>query len=262
MADNISSNRWCEGYLVRYFVPALFGFFAVRWILYQYPGVVSVTFLNNGNSVSPIDVIDSAFLVAAGFLYCYIASYPILVFHATRVLDFERYGEESTKLYLNPYLSSIVLCIIVYLISICYCFDHNRWTICYYLLLLCLVAYAFVQCYRVYLCYKTKNPYNISVAYAYTSKLSNERTAFVRSDTQDKSSDVSETYRHLREHGNTAFIVLLETTLCPVVYVALGSGESLSPIQWLVPIVLIWIVPSVFIHWFAQHLERRFSKYS
>ncbi|MGH9494277.1 MAG: hypothetical protein ACRD3B_04705 [Candidatus Sulfotelmatobacter sp.] len=72
-----------------------------------------------------------------------------------------------------------------------------------------------------------------------------------------------DTYRHLREHGNSAFIFLLELVLAGLVYCVV-SKPGQTPSRELSGVGLlfgIWAVPSAFIHLLAQHLERRFSQY-
>lgn len=277
MSETVSSNRWWEGYLVRYFVPALFGIFVVKWILSYHQGDISGLFLNDRSLFASLDVVATIFLAAIGFLYCYIASYPVLVFHATRVVDFKN-KKIATLYFFNPYSSSLVMCLLSYLVM-CWYKSGLSWLCAYLLMLVIVMSYSFFQCWRLYRCYVEKRleadssntTKDYSLAYAYAEILSRKRirsASFVGPENETRSedlhenrSDIPETYRHLREHGNTAFIVLLEIALCPVVFVALDGGNALSPVQWLVPVLVIWITPSVFVHWFAQHLERTFSTF-
>ncbi len=72
-----------------------------------------------------------------------------------------------------------------------------------------------------------------------------------------------DTYRHLREHGNSAFIFLLELVLAALAFCVVAKPGQ-SPANQLSAIGLlfaIWALPSVFVHLLAQHLERRFSRY-
>jgi len=72
-----------------------------------------------------------------------------------------------------------------------------------------------------------------------------------------------DTYRHLREHGNSAFIFLLELGLTALVYCVIANSERSAPEQlgMIAVLLAIWAVPSVLVHLIAQHLERRFSHY-
>jgi hypothetical protein len=72
-----------------------------------------------------------------------------------------------------------------------------------------------------------------------------------------------DTYRHVREHGNSAFIFLLEIVLAALCYCVL-TGPGQEPNRKLAEIGIlfgIWALPSAFVHLLAQHLERRFSRY-
>ncbi|MHC1751356.1 hypothetical protein [Humidesulfovibrio sp.] len=284
MAEQNGSNRWWEGYLVRYFVPALFGIYIVRWILSFASQDSVLLFVNSTNVVSRIDSFSLAFLVGCGFLFCYIASYPVLVFHATRVLDFGDYGNSLSSIFSNPYVSTLLLCVVCNF-SMLYVPNILGWTVAYCIIFLSVCLFSLVQCYRLYKCYSLQKKYagqfndKASVGYAYTFKLAQRRT---KSSTEQSTvnvpdqengkdnfkrkvktmafySDISESYRHLREHGNTAFIVLLEMTLCPVVIAAIAKENAADSLNFLVPVLIVWIVPSVLVHWYAQHIERSFS---
>ncbi|MDE3186031.1 MAG: hypothetical protein KGM96_00735, partial [Acidobacteriota bacterium] len=116
-----------------------------------------------------------------------------------------------------------------------------------------------------------------SIAYAYLRKLSERRAVItqekakpndeekvkgrikeivtIRKDEQD----LVDSYRHLREHGNTALIVLLELALSPVLYLVLEDQSRPAAQVLFVGVLVLWVFPSVLIHGLAQHLERRFS---
>jgi hypothetical protein len=72
-----------------------------------------------------------------------------------------------------------------------------------------------------------------------------------------------ETYRHLREHGNSAFILLMEIALAALAYCVIAKPGQ-SPTHQLAAIGVlfaVWATPSMFVHLISQHLERRFSRY-
>jgi len=106
------ANRWWENYLVRYLMPSI-------------AGTIIVLSLTDGKPlrsllVLPLDAtkIDATGAVLAfvyGNLFCYIASYPILVFHATRVLDFADGSGRSKPWIPLPYLYTVGLGIYVVL---------------------------------------------------------------------------------------------------------------------------------------------------
>jgi hypothetical protein len=89
MSTGYGTTRWWEYYAVRYLMPSVAGVAIVKWLC-----------SHGGNKLLPLlslplagERIDSASLILLflyGNLFCYVASYPILVFHATRVLDFAK----------------------------------------------------------------------------------------------------------------------------------------------------------------------------
>ena len=74
--------------------------------------------------------------------------------------------------------------------------------------------------------------------------------------------ELIETYRHLREHGNSSFIFLLElgfAALLSCVIKAVDSGQEQLAIAAL--LFGLWTASAMFVHFLAQRLERQFSQY-
>ena len=72
-----------------------------------------------------------------------------------------------------------------------------------------------------------------------------------------------DTYRHQREHGNSAFIFLLEIVLAALAYCVITKpGQTPSQQITAVGVLFaIWALPAVFVHLLGQHFERRFSQF-
>lgn len=84
-----NENRWWENYLVRYLVPSIAGMFILMWLnknagckLEEYLPMLAFEKSKDFNTANLVC------WLLFGTLYCYIASYPILVFHAVRVKFF------------------------------------------------------------------------------------------------------------------------------------------------------------------------------
>jgi hypothetical protein len=277
MPEGSGGTRWWENYLVRYFLPSIIGMLIVLWLeRFSGASLYIPPFL-------PADWKDfgTAHLILwllFGSLYCYIASYPALVFHATRILDFENVvGRFEGMPYslLNPYILSVAFAISA---GVCAYRDSISSAA------ICVALFAGLQIARIWIVYSIQGPFGLkkdfgaefraSLAYAYLRKLSKRRADFV-TETKKKggssgseelatsadAKDLVDSYRHLREHGNTALIVLLEIALCPVLYLVLETQDG-APHKILFSAVLaLWVLPSVLIHGLAQHLERRFSRF-
>jgi len=271
MPEDSPSNRWWENYLVRYFLPALAGMLIVSWLqsnsgLRNYiPKLLPDNWKDFGTA-------HLALWLLLGSLYCYIASYPALVFHATRVLDFrDSFGRVAKWPYwaLNPYAWSTIFAILG---AICICLDTVPGAIA------SVALFAALQIARIFVASSIFGPFGLketvggkdgaSIAYAYLRVLSERRANTIREKkdprrpnttiTKDEK-DIVDSYRHLREHGNTALIVLLEFSLCPMLYLILENQDGPLRKVLFVLVLTLWILPSVLIHFLAQHLERRFS---
>ncbi len=81
-----TSNRWWENYLVRYLMPSIAGVVIVSW-LSDIAGPYFRTLLFLPAPPNSLDASALTLLFLYGNLFCYIASYPVLCFHASRVLD-------------------------------------------------------------------------------------------------------------------------------------------------------------------------------
>jgi len=76
--------------------------------------------------------------------------------------------------------------------------------------------------------------------------------------------DFTDTYRHLREHGNSAFIFILELALAALsarLVTAPGHISDQCKLSLIGVLFAAWAMPSMFVHLLAQNLERRFSRY-
>jgi hypothetical protein len=89
-----------------------------------------------------------------------------------------------------------------------------------------------------------------------------EEIRTTRSCTNSWRQDFMDTYRHLHEHGNSAFIFVLEVALATLVYCVITKPGQ-SPEHQLSAtgsLFALWAIPSVFVHLLSQRLERRFSR--
>ncbi len=112
-----SSNRWWESYLVRYLMPSIAGTAIVMWL-----GAIAAEPLRGllllPSRVADLNTASLTLLFLYGNLFCYIASYPVLSFHATRVLNQPLRGYGFTRL-LDGYGATLVLGLAVLLLPRC-----------------------------------------------------------------------------------------------------------------------------------------------
>ncbi len=160
----------------------------------------------------------------------------------------------------NGYIVTAVLSVAVLLISLCL---PNGWRYC--LAFVLTIAFSAFQLVRICMVWKSKN--GISLAYGYASNLAKRRTMseVLSSDKEWNTKwreDLVETYRHMREHGNSGFIFLLELTLAGLIYCILvnGAHSGFRQLSEVGILLAFWAFPAALVHMLAQHLERRFSE--
>jgi hypothetical protein len=263
-----SNNRWWDYYYVRYFVGAIAGsvlFFGAlisndplwhqvqTWFPATEEGVTTVKILN-GSATAAIETLVA--LGTAGLAYCYLASAPVLLLHALR----ERLGGKSAPLmYTKVVISAITVGALLFLSLIlfsCKATITPAW--CRFL------PYALIVVIQMVLVLSA-NPERIRAHY---DELSRKRArAFTKlrevhesaTNKEIKSertivsaeSELIQSYRHLREHGNAFLIVSLEAVLA----YALSGAPSFYAFGLM---IFAWILPATFTWFLGTYLELKF----
>ncbi|SRR5216684_2024459 len=287
MGKESGTTRWWENYLVRYLMPSIAGVAIVGWLCSQGGDELNSLLLLPPHG-KPLDATSLTLFFLYGNLFCYIASYPVLVFHATRVIDFSD-GKWSAKRLSDGYLTAFAFTILAFAFFHLGSADYRFWAAFALALLL-----AGVQFRRLYLAISSTIQMQglsgaVSQAFGYTYVLARRRGIPEETETSRSSQNANqeldelaefggavttsrtiawrrefiETYRHLREHGNSAFIFLFEIGLAGLVYSVIKKPGQTAAQQMgaIGTLFAIWAVPSVFVHLLGQHFERRFSWY-
>lgn len=281
MATEYGSTRWWENYAVRYLMPSIAGIVIVNWLCKN--GNADLRSLLSLPAASErIDTASLTLLFLYGNLFCYIASYPVLVFHATRVLDFKKEQYWPAFPWSDGYITTIVLILLAFVSVHHYPANH-------YVSFFLISMFVIVQLIRLSIAFWRRVDVDgcngkVSPLYGYSYALARRRGRVKTKETKGGKStsadfddndetkvtqeivwyqDYMETYRHLREHGNSAFIFLQELALAALIYPLIAkSNQSASQQLGLIAVLLaIWAIPAVFVHLVGQHLERRFSHY-
>jgi hypothetical protein len=288
MSQEYGTTRWWENYLVRYLMPSIAGVVIVNWLCsYGGNGLRLLLFLPTTGE--RLDATSLTLLFLYGNLFCYVASYPVLVFHVTRVMDFSD-GKWRAKP-LDGYIATIVLTAIAFGV-----FHYATPELHYWLAFLMVVGFVAIQLTRIGLVFFRRirvqgTSGTVSPAYGYAYALARRRGIPAKEETdespakkeRDEASNTDDlddeglttvrrdawrqeymdTYRHLREHGNSAFIFLLEIALASLTFCIITKPGQL-PAQQLGAIgtlFAVWALPATFVHLLGQHLERRFSHF-
>src|SRR6266436_2226867 len=143
MSTESTSTRWWENYLVRYLMPSIAGVAIVGW-LSSHGGNGFRTLLFLPAAGERLDATSLTLLFLYGNLFCYVASYPVLIFHVTRVRDFSD-GKWPAKPFSDGYLVSFVLIVITFSLF------HWDSPVCrYWLALLVALIFALIQFRRLF----------------------------------------------------------------------------------------------------------------
>lgn len=285
MTTESASGRWWENYLVRYFMPSIAGIAIVAWLINVGPANLR-EILFFGKEPASLDAPTLTLLVLYGNLFCYIASYPILCFHATRVTDFHQYvwRPRATDGYIAAALFGIGIVTVSLILS-----GATRVVASF------LLAFIFVVIQLLRIRESLKRPtiqgYKnrpSSSAYAYLVTLAMRRGVMDKKTTtttsalealdvddepeesQDKivieqesrwRREFVDSYRHMREHGNSGFIFVLEIFLAAACYglVLLPGYDGTQVLSLIGALLALWSLPAAFVHLLGQHLERRYS---
>jgi hypothetical protein len=261
----MAAGRWWEFYFVRYAMGTLVGGLVVSLLMHSDKSLCLVL-------TRPLDgVTGSARLVVLGIfglVFCYIASVPILVFHASRsLLPVNRPKETKGRIY--KFLQEAAPALLtggIYLFIVLYVtfalmllrspdLDLKIAKIGFYAFLVatCLPAALSV----LTLIYRRRS-------YEFYKSLAKARSR------QGDAGELVTSYRHLREHGNSLFIVLLEGILGLMLLCAHRSitgfdkvhvGLVYPPQFYLYAvIVFMWVMPGVAIWFLATLIENEFIR--
>lgn len=273
MGKESGTTRWWENYLVRYLMPSIAGVAIVSWLCSQGGDELCALLLLPPHG-KPLDATSLTLFFLYGNLFCYIASYPVLVFHATRVIDFSD-GKWRAQPIFDGYITTLLFTITAFALFHLGSADFRFYAA--FALALLLVG---VQVRRLWLAISFTMQIEglsgrVSQAFGYAYALARRRGIPEQTETAEVGGEITtsrtiawrrdfiETYRHLREHGNSAFIFLFEIALAALVYSVIKKPGQ-TPAQQMGAIgtlFAIWAVPSVFVHFLGQHFERRFSRF-
>jgi hypothetical protein len=250
MADTSKSDggsRWWEFYTVRYAMGTVVGAIVFYFLCATVPALKPLLFDSAVAGVEPkisaikLDSVQLGLLATYGLVYCYIASAPILVLHAGRFL-FARPG--ALKDWLG-YLAGI------FLVAAALSFFLSAKNIVHWVVGL---GCSFVLILQYLVIIKTL--FNSDAMFKFSSDLALRR--------QEAKGGITDSYRHLREHGNSFFIVFLEAILgLALVGVASGSSSTAQTIPthyWLILLSILWVFPAVLVWLVGTLFEQRFSE--
>jgi hypothetical protein len=234
-------TRWWEFYAIRYGMGAVIGALVLFSLSRSNETLRSLLLLPQ--SQVPLQGSDIALLAAYGLIYCYIASAPILVFHAARfLLDPKIFLKTVAKWVLLP---AVLVAVVYFMVA-----TGDMATRIYGgLVLIILVILLWGQVLCVWHCLWKRHK-----LFQFYDKLSQKREKSV--------GEIVDSYRHLREHGNSFFIVMLELLLGVILY-TLGNVLPVEPgNKGYLVLLFVWVLPASLVWCIATVLEREFCNSS
>jgi hypothetical protein len=235
------SSRWWEYYLVRYFVGSVVGSLLVlsmaAHLAEQFTGAVK-DFIFSLISAARDGNIKSLFVLAAtGVAFCYVASSPMMILHASRA---QLIGEKSQNFNRTFYwLTATGLAVV--LIGMALVMARPPHTN----LLLAILIYSMIIGGQLAL-----------IIVAHIDKFASTKKFYLdlgkARTVEDHRSEYVESYRHLREHSNAYAILVLELLLAFVLVNTRTTAESAA-------VIVLWLLPAVYCWFIATLLEVVFT---
>lgn len=284
-ASSPNQGRWWEGYLVRYLVGSLVGAVSLA--------ILAVEIKGDGHTVATYTKLINLFfdkekgttafiaLFVGGGLYCYLASAPITVLHAGRMLKETWIRKAASSIWI---FVSVVALITIGLITLDLIDLDIKKLSSGTTLALGVLAFPFLWIlFAQWLTWLAMTQDKISATGGNTyfdlfviavsgpkdttnnSEFINYNRRLARQRTQSSSSkEIRETYSHLREHSNSIFIVVLEISLtASLVLLHRLLGGNSPPHFWFIALLglLLWLTPNVLLWGQANRLEQDLADY-
>jgi hypothetical protein len=218
------------------------------------PAIGDLLLIENSKSSAPENI---WILLGFGLVYCYVSSIPILVFHASR-FPFSTSGFPSKKakgffLIISAFIipAALLTAFSIFLVT------PEKDAIAAEIAVLAALGILSLQyffCFRVIVFHNE--------AFEYYKKLARARHI------SGNRGEIVTSYRHLREHGNSIFIVVLELLLGVLLIASYYITSNVVDPHISFPpqiyiygfVIFLWILPGSFIWWCATLLERNFVR--
>lgn len=255
-ATSYGGTRWWEFYAVRYAMGSVVGAVIVYELCTHVSALTPLLLMpaeGTTNKAAP-GIGQLPLLAALGLTYCYVASAPILLLHAGRFLiNFEPQTFSWQR------LGWILFCLAV-ASALAGCVNYwnpSRNGTAATMSFMAVTLLLFVVGLQLVIVWATLR--NTAGLYSFYKKLAARRVG---------NAEIVESYRHLREHGNSFAIVLCEICLGSLLLVVSTPSTSASQLfgggdgmAWGIALItFLWVIPAACIWLIATGLERRFMK--
>ncbi|AMO75612.1 hypothetical protein [Pseudomonas citronellolis] len=235
-----SEKNWWEFYGIRYAQGAVTGAAIVYLLLSQNESLKRLLFLPD--DPKDFGMAHLTLLAIYGLTFCYISSAPILVLHAGRGLLFKNaINPTPYKGILSRMLAMLAIPIgIPLLLMTLKVIDSVGFgAICSYACILCMQALIIINIFG--------SKWGKSLKYY--QEIIKKRQII-------DNAEYIESYRHMREHGNSFLIVIFQIFLSFPLYSICSSGwETPKQTVYILATIFFWITPAAFIWGYATRIE-------
>lgn len=235
-----TDKRWWEFYFVRYFVGAVVGMGVMIFLNTSENSPLRDRIFSN---IANKDVVSDNFILMAalGLAYCYIASAPVLVMHMVRSeMDFKKHVDFNFRRFFTFVISTSLV-----ILAFFWGQGMALWSLQFGALSVAALVIG-LQVMMIGDALRTK----FDSVFDYYSRISQERAK--RSSVRV---EYIESYRHLREHGNSFLIVFFELMLAMTLSAVNNMGHLLV-------VVFLWISPACIAWFVGSYLESRLADVS
>jgi MFS family permease len=224
-------SRWWDHYYVRYFVGSVF---AVPLMLALSKAVALKPLVDDDTGDSKL--LNATVLGAAGLAFCYVASAPILLLHATRAHR-SKANRAGTSVGWGTILFAIGTMALAIALGgwivhdVARPIENPTW--------LCFVPFVAVVVTQGVLILRTPT----AAIVEFYRHLAMERAHDPEEELGRKRKEYIQSYRDMREHGNALLILVMEGVLTAALLQACSLGILLAMlVLWVMPAALVWFV--------------------
>jgi hypothetical protein len=248
--EKVSNNRWWEFYGIRYAMGTIVGAVIVLFLFRSNPSLCHLLFLPE--EAKDLNGAHLALLAIYGLTYCYLASGPILVFYLSRAyLKVEATGWSFFRAY--RFWTLVIVLMVGFAVGY-YWWCPRRASDALWQEGVGVVFALLIIAQLVVILFSVSSKRGKLLA-DYCMRVSLRRVI-------GKNEGFVETYRHMREHGNSYMIVFFELVLGIVFFAFVNSGEvigvppdSYIVVGRLVTIVIMWVFPTMLVWIVGLRLE-------
>lgn len=245
MSDK-DDSRWWEFYGVRYAQGTVVGAMIVFFLFSKNQALQKMLFIPE--DPKDFGMAHLALLGIYGLAYCYISSAPILIMHAARGLLFESKINKNPSEGIWYRIFFVLVPSIIFSVAYFYLIKDSAFNSMAIFMFSMLTLFQAVSVYLIFVkSWKKTIEYYLEI---------------IKKRNEHKDSGYIESYKHIREHGNSFLIVSFQIYLAfPIfAFVSQSDIQTDQSIMNLLVIIILWVLPAALIWFFGNKLENHLQE--